>query len=341
MSLPILTNLQALNDRGIPFPVPSEAEMFALADPGCRPIFQFLNVDDPMFSEYLYFMDLQGLNTWSLVGELINKSRKMPEALSHRSIQQKVMIYLNNYDLVKTWPDFDLQQWIDHNPKRRIRRFDRLFLRKNEEGEVVAGRDDNQHWNYSRSELIIEGDQVWVEFELYPEHFSYLLNHYSSPVVLKKAWAYVEPQDEKFETFFPTIDYTDLARVKLMYHILEPSPQEVVVATLYPTLYPTLDHELEIAMLLEEPDGEGLKMAKKAKKERDYIGSYQPVLDFLLEAGFQPTIRLYEGTIRSTEKVTGWEDVYRSVKVTTDEEIFSLQPKSKLPSYFPLKWPFP
>lgn len=239
MSLPIITELQALNDKGIPFPVPSETEIFGMAYPGCQSIFQFYQAQDPMFSEYLYFMDLHGLKDWRQVAEIINTNDQIPEALSHRSIQKKVMIYLENYDLIKTWPDFDFQAWIDHNPYQRVPKFERLKLMK---------RGDLTH-----TELIINGDHLWVEdSHLDCACFYYLICHYPSPILLKKAWTYVEDEN-KNEILLPALDYTKLERVKLMFEIVNPPPQDIWITS--------------------QPDH-----------------NYQPVVDFLQARGYSPLL---------------------------------------------------
>lgn len=152
--LPIVQSIHHLNAQGIPLPVPTDQDIASMSHPACPSLYQFFQFQDPILSEYLYFLDLHQLDQWAIMASLLNSSTAIPEALSHPHIQRHLMLYLNKYEVVQRFTDFDLQAWIDHDPTRT--------------SQFKTG-------NYG-SVILAEPDQVWVrqdrkisryEFKLY------------------------------------------------------------------------------------------------------------------------------------------------------------------------------
>lgn len=87
-------------------------------------ITDFLHVWDPMFSDYLLAISSTNFDRWELVGDLINQSEVIPSAVHNEEVMKHLYLYLNNYQLAKTYSGFSLQRWIQYDAENRLYDFD-------------------------------------------------------------------------------------------------------------------------------------------------------------------------------------------------------------------------
>lgn len=191
--LPIVQSIQVLQAKGIPIPLPTDQEIVEMSHPLCPGLYQFFQLKDPIFSEYLYFLDLHNLDQWKTMASILNSSTITPEALTHLHIQDHLMVYLDKYDVVKTFTNFDLQVWIDYDLSR-VKLFD---------------NDD----------LIIEGDQIWTGDKIMS--FDVLLKvKVRSPKVIKKIYEYLYHTHKPY--IWTRLPYLDVEMLKALFEIVDP-----------------------------------------------------------------------------------------------------------------------
>lgn len=217
MSFPIITTTQDLNQKGIPMTVPTEAEVLSLSHPGCQFIHQFMMGEDPILSEYLYFLDFHNLDKWSELGAMINRVKIWPEALSQPQIQEKLMIYLEDYDRIKMWPSFSLQKWIDHDLGRTTK-FNSIVIKRDYTDDL---------------KIIIEGDQVWLSSNYLDwEVFQPLLSRQFSLAVFQHLYRFTENIEKELRW---CLSFVSLEQVKIILTLLSPDDRRVPVYMSHPS----------------------------------------------------------------------------------------------------------